>query len=160
MPSESRPRKCIFPPLSFANATASFHAVEAKIFDQLKLHIAGYAIPKEIIFRDALPKTLVGKVAFRKLEEEEEKLKEQEEEAKPEPTYAEQIAETFNESLENVKEFFKEAFLELVSVSIVLVPILVIVIIAVIIICVKISKYKKAKKAAAKKEEEDKVKKE
>ena len=93
-------------------------------------------------------------------EEEEEKLKEQEEEAKPEPTYAEQIAETFNESLENVKEFFKEAFLELVSVSIVLVPILVIVIIAVIIICVKISKYKKAKKAAAKKEEEDKVKKE
>lgn len=93
-------------------------------------------------------------------EEEEEKLKEQEEEAKPEPTYAEQIAETFNESLENVKEFFKEAFLEIVSVSIVLVPILVIVIIAVIIICVKISKYKKAKKAAAKKEEEDKVKKE
>lgn len=93
-------------------------------------------------------------------EEEEEKLKEQEEEAKPEPTYAEQIAETFNESLENVKEFFKDAFLELVSVSIVLVPILVVVIIAVIIICVKISKYKKAKKAAAKKEEEDKVKKE
>ena len=45
-------------------------AVEAKIFDQLKLHIAGYAIPREIIFRDALPKTLVGKVAFRKLEEE------------------------------------------------------------------------------------------
>lgn len=93
-------------------------------------------------------------------EEEEEKLKEKEEEEKPEPTYAEQIAETFNESLENVKEFFKEAFLELVSVSIVLVPVLVIVIIAVIIICVKISKYKKAKKAAAKKEEEDKVKKE
>lgn len=93
-------------------------------------------------------------------EEEEEKLKEQEEEAKPEPTYAEQIAETFNESLENVKEFFKDAFLELVSVSVILVPILVVVIIAVIIICVKISKYKKAKKAAAKKEEEDKVKKE
>ena len=33
-------------------------------------HIAGYAIPKEIEFKDSLPKTLVGKVAFRQLEEE------------------------------------------------------------------------------------------
>lgn len=84
-------------------------------------------------------------------EEEEDKLKDQEE--KKEPTYAEEIEETFNESLENVKDFFKEAFLGLVSISIVLVPVLVIVIIAVIIICVKVRKYKKAKKAAAKKEE-------
>ena len=37
-------------------------------------HIAKYAMPKEIRFRDALPKTLVGKVAYRVLEEE-EKLK-------------------------------------------------------------------------------------
>ncbi len=35
-------------------------------------HIAKYAIPKEIEFRDELPKTLVGKVAYRVLEEEEE----------------------------------------------------------------------------------------
>ena len=35
-------------------------------------HIAKYAIPKEIKFRDELPKTLVGKVAYRVLEEEEE----------------------------------------------------------------------------------------
>ena len=34
-------------------------------------HIAKYSLPKEIEFRDELPKTLVGKVAYRKLEEEE-----------------------------------------------------------------------------------------
>ena len=34
-------------------------------------HIAKYAMPKELEFRDELPKTLVGKVAYRKLEEEE-----------------------------------------------------------------------------------------
>ncbi len=37
-------------------------------------HVAKFAMPKEIRFRDALPKTLVGKVAYRVLEEE-EKLK-------------------------------------------------------------------------------------
>ncbi len=35
-------------------------------------HIAKYACPKEIEFRDELPKTLVGKVAYRMLEQEEE----------------------------------------------------------------------------------------
>lgn len=34
-------------------------------------NIAKYAMPKEIEFREDLPKTLVGKVAYRKLEEEE-----------------------------------------------------------------------------------------
>ena len=33
-------------------------------------HIARYALPKEIVFRTELPKTLVGKVAYRVLEEE------------------------------------------------------------------------------------------
>ena len=33
-------------------------------------HIAKYAIPREIEFRTELPKTLVGKVAYRVLEEE------------------------------------------------------------------------------------------
>lgn len=33
-------------------------------------HMAKYALPREIRFRDALPKTLVGKVAYRVLEEE------------------------------------------------------------------------------------------
>ena len=44
--------------------------IKQKIYDALKKHTAGYAIPKEIEFRDSLPKTLVGKVAFRVLEEE------------------------------------------------------------------------------------------
>ena len=33
--------------------------------------IAKYAMPRELEFRDTLPKTLVGKVAYRQLEEEE-----------------------------------------------------------------------------------------
>jgi len=41
-----------------------------KIMQELSLHVAKYALPKEIVFRDELPKTLVGKVAYRKLEEE------------------------------------------------------------------------------------------
>jgi long-chain acyl-CoA synthetase len=32
--------------------------------------VAAYALPKEIIFREELPKTLEGKVFYRKLEEE------------------------------------------------------------------------------------------
>ena len=43
------------------------------ILDQISLHIASYALPKEIIFRKELPKTLVGKVAYRLLMEEAEK---------------------------------------------------------------------------------------
>ena len=39
---------------------------------QLRCHIAAYALPREIEFRDELPKTLVGKVAYRLLEQEEE----------------------------------------------------------------------------------------
>ena len=42
----------------------------ARIMQTLRMHVAAYAIPRDIIFRDALPKTLVGKVAYRKLEEE------------------------------------------------------------------------------------------
>ena len=48
-------------------------------------HIAKYAMPYDIEFRSELPKTLVGKVAYRVLEEEEEaKLKAEAEEAKAE----------------------------------------------------------------------------
>ena len=45
-------------------------ALKEKIMNELKLHVAKYALPKEIMFRDELPKTLVGKVAYRKLEDE------------------------------------------------------------------------------------------
>ena len=45
-------------------------AMKEKIMAHLKESVAGYALPKEIIFREELPKTLVGKVAYRALEEE------------------------------------------------------------------------------------------
>ncbi len=41
-----------------------------RIMEQLRLHVAKYALPREIEFRAELPKTLVGKVAYRLLEEE------------------------------------------------------------------------------------------
>ena len=44
-----------------------------KIMNELSQHVAAYALPKEIIFREELPKTLVGKVAYRLLEEEADK---------------------------------------------------------------------------------------
>ncbi len=43
--------------------------VKQAILDHLKLHIAAYALPRDIEFRDELPRTLVGKVAYRQLEE-------------------------------------------------------------------------------------------
>ncbi|MBQ9414831.1 MAG: acyl--CoA ligase, partial [Clostridia bacterium] len=46
--------------------------IKERIMQQLRRHVAAYALPKEIIFRKALPKTLVGKVAYRLLEEEAE----------------------------------------------------------------------------------------
>ena len=46
--------------------------IKEKILSTLRLHVAKYALPKEIEFRKELPKTLVGKVAYRKLEEENE----------------------------------------------------------------------------------------
>jgi long-chain acyl-CoA synthetase len=44
--------------------------LKEKILGVLRQHVAGYAMPREIFFRDELPKTLVGKVAYRLLEEE------------------------------------------------------------------------------------------
>lgn len=45
-------------------------ACRERILTKLRESVAGYALPKEIIFREELPKTLVGKVAYRRLEEE------------------------------------------------------------------------------------------
>ena len=42
-----------------------------EILNYCKKHIAKYAMPYDIEFRDEMPKTLVGKVAYRQLEEEE-----------------------------------------------------------------------------------------
>ena len=44
--------------------------LKQEILDYCKDHIAKYAMPREIEFRTELPKTLVGKVAYRVLEEE------------------------------------------------------------------------------------------
>ena len=41
-----------------------------ELLDYCRKHVAKYAMPYDIEFREELPKTLVGKVAYRKLEEE------------------------------------------------------------------------------------------
>ena len=45
--------------------------IKEEILENCKKNISKYGVPKEIEFRTELPKTLVGKVAYRKLEEEE-----------------------------------------------------------------------------------------
>ena len=47
-------------------------ALKEELLAYAKKHIAKYAMPYDIEFRKELPKTLVGKVAYRVLEEEEE----------------------------------------------------------------------------------------
>ena len=49
---------------------APTEALKAELLDYCSSHIAKYAMPREIEFRTELPKTLVGKVAYRVLEEE------------------------------------------------------------------------------------------
>ena len=44
--------------------------MKEKILENLKKNVDRFAMPREIIFRDELPKTLVGKVFYRQLEEE------------------------------------------------------------------------------------------
>jgi long-chain acyl-CoA synthetase len=56
-------------------------ALKAELMAYAKKHIAKYAMPYDIEFRDELPKTLVGKVAYRVLEEEEEEKRKAEQEA-------------------------------------------------------------------------------
>ena len=45
--------------------------IKEEILENCRKNISRYGVPKEIEFRTELPKTLVGKVAYRKLEEEE-----------------------------------------------------------------------------------------
>ncbi len=52
-------------------------ACKHRIMDVLKQNVARYAIPREIEFRDELPRTLVGKVHYRLLQEEEERKMEE-----------------------------------------------------------------------------------
>lgn len=53
------------------------------ILSYCRKNIAKYAMPKDIEFRDELPKTLVGKVAYRQLEEEEAQKRKASEEQAP-----------------------------------------------------------------------------
>ena len=46
-------------------------AMKEDLARHCKAHIAKYALPSEIEFRDSLPTTLVGKVAYTQLEKEE-----------------------------------------------------------------------------------------
>ena len=57
-------------------------AVKEEIIAYCAKNVAKYAIPREIEFRDELPKTLVGKVAYRVLEQETLEKEKAEEEAK------------------------------------------------------------------------------
>lgn len=51
------------------NGISPDQACKDRIMEYLRMHIAKYALPREIEFRAELPKTLVGKVAYRQLEE-------------------------------------------------------------------------------------------
>ena len=53
-----------------ANVPAN-DATKQELLDYCRKHIAKYAMPYDIEFKDDMPKTLVGKVAYRVLEEEE-----------------------------------------------------------------------------------------
>ncbi|MBO7667302.1 MAG: AMP-binding protein [Firmicutes bacterium] len=58
-------------------------AVKEELMAYARQHIAKYALPYDIEFRDSLPRTLVGKVAYRQLEEEEAEKRRREAEAQP-----------------------------------------------------------------------------
>ena len=45
--------------------------MKQELIDLCKKNLAVYAIPREWEFRESLPKTIVGKTDFRKLQEEE-----------------------------------------------------------------------------------------
>ena len=58
--------------------------LEKEIKELLQKNVAVYSMPAEYEFRDKLPKTLVGKVAFRELEKEEEEKQKKKKEKKNE----------------------------------------------------------------------------
>ena len=58
---------------AYVTLRAGFSASEElkkSILEHCKKYVAKYAMPCDIEFRESLPKTLVGKVAYRVLEEE------------------------------------------------------------------------------------------
>lgn len=57
--------------VKLAQGVEASSATREALFDHCRKSIAKYALPYDIEFRDDLPKTLVGKVAYRQLEEQE-----------------------------------------------------------------------------------------
>jgi len=57
--------------VTLKNGFAACEELKESILAHCRLHIAKYAMPCDVEFRNELPKTLVGKVAYRVLEEEE-----------------------------------------------------------------------------------------
>ncbi len=57
--------------VKLAAGVAATDATKQAIMEHCRKHIAKYAMPCDIEFKDEMPKTLVGKVAYRVLEEEE-----------------------------------------------------------------------------------------
>ena len=57
--------------VKLAEGVEESEATKQAILDHCRKHVAKYAMPYDIAFRDDMPKTLVGKVAYRVLEEEE-----------------------------------------------------------------------------------------
>ena len=56
--------------VKLAQGVEASSATREALFDHCRKNIAKYALPRKIEFRTELPKTLVGKVAYRVLEEE------------------------------------------------------------------------------------------
>ncbi|MBQ1344072.1 MAG: AMP-binding protein [Firmicutes bacterium] len=63
-------------------------ATREELMEYARRHIARYALPYDIEFRDSLPRTLVGKVAYRQLEEEEAERRRQAAPGEPVPEQA------------------------------------------------------------------------
>ena len=63
------------------NGVTADESLKEELMAYARKHIAKYAMPYDIEFRAELPKTLVGKVAYRVLEEEEEAKRKAAEEA-------------------------------------------------------------------------------
>ena len=57
--------------VKLAEGVAPTEETKQAILDHCRKHVAKYAIPCDVEFREEMPKTLVGKVAYRVLEEEE-----------------------------------------------------------------------------------------
>ncbi len=68
--------------VTLKNGIAPSEEVKESIMAHCRKHLAKYEMPYDIEFRSEMPKTLVGKVAYRQLEEEElSKIKDQQENA-------------------------------------------------------------------------------